>query len=610
MPKGHTRVSIDKDQQDEKLYHSIVENMNELICRFLPDGRLTFANQAYCKALNKERSEVIGSNIFFLLPYINHKNIQQHLSTLNPNNTTGMREDIILTPEGQVRCIQWTNQAVYREDGELINYQSVGRDITDYKLAEEKLQKNEALLKSILSTAPTGIGLSVNRVITQVNDKVCEMTGYSSEELIGTNARILYPDQEEFDRAGYVKDHHINIKGPRIIESRWKRKDGKIIDILLNASTLNPDDASAGMTFTVLDITERKKAEEALLENEEQFRLMFELAPIGMAITTLEGEYTRVNQAFCTLIGYSTEELLGHNFPEITYPEDIELNNRWRQKLLFGESPHFQIEKRYIHKDGHIIWAILDGALVRNTRGKPSHFLAQVIDITERKFAEEELKKSLSEKVLLLKEVHHRVKNNLQIISSLLELQSTTIEDNSVTALFQESQNRLRAMALIHEKIYQSDDLVKIDIREYIQSLVDYLEEVNGIWIEGQTQDKIIKRNILVDDLTLEIDKAIPLGIIISELVTNAYKHAFPHNWNSDSNINPEIRVEMQRQKDGIVTLKVSDNGAGQSGQLDFRKSSSLGIQLVTLLTNQIGGILELDFDKGTCYKISLPADI
>jgi len=210
-------------------------------------------------------------------------------------------------------------------------------------------------------------------------------------------------------------------------------------------------------------------------------------------------------------------------------------------------------------------------------------------DDTERRIAEERIRASLKEKEVLLKEVHHRVKNNLQIISSLLNLQSKYIKDDQALEMFKESRNRIRSMTLIHEKLYRSKDLANIDVAEYIQNLSSNLfRSYSAGRISLRTQ---------VDDILLGVDTAIPCGLIINELVSNSLKHAFPDKQG-------EILVDLHRDN-GKFTLRVRDNGVGFPEHVDFRNTDSLGLQLVCTLTDQLDGEIELDRAGGTEFRIT-----
>jgi two-component sensor histidine kinase len=224
-------------------------------------------------------------------------------------------------------------------------------------------------------------------------------------------------------------------------------------------------------------------------------------------------------------------------------------------------------------------------------------------EIAERKRAEEQIKNSLKEKEVLLKEIHHRVKNNLQVISSLLHLQSQSIENESTLEIFKESQNRVRSMALIHEKLYRSQDLAQIDFAQYIRNLTAYL-------IRSYKRDfSPVALKINAHGVLLGIDTAVPCGLIINELVSNALKHAFPANSDLSSGRKEgsenEICIGLSINEEQQVNLVVSDNGVGFPEEVDFQNTESLGMQLVNTLTTQLDGEVKLHINGGTEFRIT-----
>ncbi len=211
----------------------------------------------------------------------------------------------------------------------------------------------------------------------------------------------------------------------------------------------------------------------------------------------------------------------------------------------------------------------------------------------DRKRVEEEIKKSLKEKEVLLREIHHRVKNNMQIISSLLTLQSQYLKDKKDADIFIDSQNRIESMSLVHEKLYQSRDLAKIDFKEYVEDMTSGLFQSYGVDAGN------ISLNIDVENIELAIDHAIPCGLIINELVTNSLKYAFPEGRKG------EIKISLRSSGENVIELVVGDNGIGIPKDLDFRKTESLGLHLVTILAeSQLHGEIKLDRSNGTEFQI------
>lgn len=216
-------------------------------------------------------------------------------------------------------------------------------------------------------------------------------------------------------------------------------------------------------------------------------------------------------------------------------------------------------------------------------------------ELIERQKAEEKIKASLKEKEILLKEIHHRVKNNLQVICSLLYLQSKKAKDQQALDMFKESENRIKSMALVHEELYQSKDIVRIDLADYIKRLTSNLSSSYGVGMG--TVDILLK----IDDVSLSIDKAIPCGLIINELVSNSLKYGFPKQSKG------KISIDLVSENENHIALTIQDNGIGLPKGFDFYNTSTLGLQLVHTLTRQLKGQIEWHSNTGTSFKITFP---
>jgi PAS domain S-box-containing protein len=317
----------------------------------------------------------------------------------------------------------------------------------------------------------------------------------------------------------------------------------------------------------------------------------------ALFLVSLAGEIASTNKAACQLLRYQESELIGKHIEVIFTPgEKIKIKEIVSGQLMKA-SFITDIETQFKTKRDGIIPISLSGALVKDKKGAAQGIIYVGRDISERKKADRILEDSLREKETLIKEIHHRVKNNLQIISSLFDLQLDIKEDPRILNVFQESKDRIRSMALVHENLYEFGDLGRIDGIEYIHNLVTYFFNSYGDQADNITPAIHIEKS----SLPLDMDTAIPFGLILTELVSNALKHAFPPGKEG------EIHIVIFSHAPGMLTLEVRDNGVGLPEDIDFQETRSLGLQLVRLLTKQVHGTLEVKGKEGTTVIVTFP---
>ena len=340
------------------------------------------------------------------------------------------------------------------------------------------------------------------------------------------------------------------------------------------------------------DMTEQKTAEKKLRKSEERLRLVLEGSSYGFWDWNIDTGLIQLNSRWLEMLGYDTHEIDRHiqSWQNLVHPDDYSFVMQSMNDNIVGNTEDYECEYRMKSKDGDWKWVISRGKVIdRDETGKSLRMAGIHSDITVRKNMQDEIKAALGEKETLLKEIHHRVKNNLQIISSLLYLQSNYITDKASLELFIESQNRIKSMALIHEKLYQSRDLACVDFKNYIQTLtVDLIHSFGA---------PPVTFSIKSDNIYFSIETAIPCGLIINELISNSLKHGFRDR--RKGNINIEIT-----QSDKEITLMVNDNGSGFARDIDFRNTKTLGMQLVNSLVTQLDGSIELNSDDGTAFII------
>jgi PAS domain S-box-containing protein len=482
----------------------------------------------------------------------------------------------------------------------------------------EALRESEARKAALMRSAFDAIVLmNGSGAIVEVNPAAERLFGHPSEAIVGrTLSGVMVPERlrEQHDQAvaRYLAGGQPTVLG-RVRQLSALHADGHEIPIELVVNRIAGQEPPMFAGFA-RDISERTRAE-------EQFRMALEAAPTGMALLDADDRMVLVNRALERTFGYRREELIGRSV-ELLEPQHLRGQYRGsRRELLAGGAvePVSGGERVGLCKDGTEV--PIDVGWTPIVRGDERFILESVVDITARKRADGEqarlvaeltafsselerrvdartqaLAASLREKEVLLKEVHHRVKNNLQVISSLLNLQAQRVDDPRVRAMLDESRDRVYAIAVVHQKLYQSKDLSRIPFDEYVRELVDNLLHSLGC-------DRRITVTIDACDVRLPVDIAVPCGLIVSELVTNALKHAFPDGRAG------ELRISIRRTDDGRIELVVADDGIGLPETLDPQRTRSLGLDLVVTFAEQLDAELDIRRQPGTAFTLRFRDD-
>lgn len=487
----------------------------------------------------------------------------------------------------------------------LINYKgqevclAITRDITERKLSEKALKKSEKKFRAIFENVQDIFYQTDNKGnITEISPSVEKYSIFSREELIGKSVDTLYKDPEDrkkllnaIKEKGELYDYEITLKD----------KDGRLIYASTNAHMMVDSDKNpVGVEGSLRDLTERKMTEDELRLSRVKLDNAMDLANLANWELDALSQTLIFNDKYYYMLGTSLEIEGSYKMPinryikEYVHPEDASFIAEGMKKSLEIGEPTFgtQFEHRIIKRDGKVRCMAIHIRLIPASESRSARIFGAVQDVTEHKLIEKQLKESLEEKEMLLKEIHHRVKNNLMVISSLLNLQSRYIKDKQALDIFKESQNRAKSMALIHERLYRSTDLKKIDFGDYIHTLA------TDLFHTYVSDTDRIELKMTLENLMVDINTTVPLGLIVNELVTNSMKHAFPEGYEGD------IKIDFYK-KDDDFTLIVSDTGVGFPEDLDFRKTPSLGLQLVNNLVMQIDGKISLDTSHGTEFKIT-----
>jgi PAS domain S-box-containing protein len=555
------------------------------------DARFTYVNDAACRALRYSRKELLNMSVQDIDPDFPAEVWPEHWKEVKRRGSFSF-ESHHRTKKGRVFPVEVTVN--YLEFGGKEYNCAFAKDITERKKTEETLRESEEKYRAIFE--------SINDVyfrtdsdgrVTLISPSVRTQAGWAPEEIIGKLVADFYinPDDhkktmEKLHESGVVNDYELKLLA----------KDGSVIEASANSNLVfDKKGRLVGLEGVLRNITERKRAEEELQAREAYLDQLFESAQEAIVMADNKGIALRINQEFTKLFGYTPRETAGKALDELIVPKKLRKSATLiTEKVAKGERTAFEAIR--CHKDGRMIAvSVLASPIV--VGGKQIGTYGIYRNITERKKAEEQIKASLKEKEILLQEVHHRVKNNMQIISSLLNLQSRHIKDEESLELFKSSQSRVKSMALIHERLYQSKDFTRIDVADYVQNLTNHLFITYGI-----SRDDI-KLKINIKDIFLDINTAIPCALIINEIVSNSLKHAFPNGKKG------EIKISMHPLSKDEVELVVGDNGVGIPEDANLRNTKSLGLYLVSMLAeDQLHGEIKLDKTEGIAFRFRLRA--
>ncbi len=547
-------------------------------------------NKTALEIEKKRIGEVVGKSLRDLRPNIDHYGLIDIFKKVwETGETAHYPAKVYIDDE----YYNWYENHVFKiPNGEIV---AIYEDVTAQKMAEEALKSSEERLNLTLDAVNVGIwDWNVPSGNAVFSPKYYTMLGYEPYEFpqnYDSWRKLVHP--EDIGLVEQEIQKRINGKGNYALEMRMKTKSGQWRWILTEGKVVefDQDRNPVRMVGTHKDITERINMEKALTESEEKYRTLFNANPDYTFLMGPDGQIKDVNEATTKIIGLCKDEILGNTFADL----GIKLNwdvGPYMDKIasaLQGKQVN-PFETKIMDVNGDFHWLNIFNSIIKK-EGSISYILIIARNITLEKRISEEIKDSLREKEVLLQEIHHRVKNNMQIISSLMSLQTKYVYDEVSLDVLKESQNRVKSMALVHEKLYRSEDLTHINIYNYINNLV-----LDLFFSYGVLRDQIIPI-IDIEEIKLNIETAVPCGLIINELVSNVLKHAFP-NGNSG-----KMWLSLHL-KDNQIELIVADNGLGLPADFNLDSSNSLGMQLVNSLVNQLDGSIEIERTKGTEFKI------
>jgi PAS domain S-box-containing protein len=596
-----TKAALDKsNERFAKAFHGspIASSISTY-----PEANFLDVNTSWLRVFGYNREDVIGRTTLELGIWDSLERRAIAVQQLQKSGAIHNLEVRFCTKSGEVRD-GLVNMEVIELNGEC-SILAMLIDITDRKGAEVALKQSEQKYRNLVETCQ-GIIWTVDLQgrYTFVNQAVRKAYGYGVQEMIGHHfSEFMTSNQAQINQETFVRV----LQGVSLFhyESQFIHKDGRLLYLSSNMIALRDDVGKVlGATGTTLDITPFKQTEAALRASQAKLSTILDSA-IAVIINLRvfadqDWEYDYFSSGAEIMYGYTPEELIADKnlWLSRVLSEDVEMILKVAFENIFVEHTT-HIEYRFRHKNGTVQWNSFTMFSKRDEAANCWVVTKVDTDINERKLVEEKLKVSVQEKEALLKEVHHRVKNNLQVISSLLDFQAQHIKEPRALESFQASQNRVKSIALIHEKLYQSESFAQVNLAEYIHNLTTHLIQTYTLNPDN------IALQFRLDEVFCSLDIAVPCGLLINELVSNALKHGLPGN--SQGTIWVELHLlamdsEFNQPQFWII---VGNDGIKLSELPSMSSLESVGFQLIYALIQQLHGKLEFDTSRGTEFKIS-----
>jgi PAS domain S-box-containing protein len=588
----------------EERYRSLVENISDCIWEVDSQGRFTYLSPTFKDLLGYYPAEFLGRSPIDLVQEDEaHQVGKNFLAVVAARQPFSFMEHQNRHRDGRLVTVEVRGIPLFSPEGEYLGMRGITRDISKRKATEEALGEREeryrllvdnlqnAVVYQLIPTPDGGTRFTyVSRAVERLNETTVEEVLADAGVIYGQllpEYRALVREREE-EALKNLSVLHVEVQS-RLPSGRirWfeytstprRRKDGQLV-----------------WDGVQVDITDRKRAESDLRRANKRLDLAQSAAGAGVWDWDIASGRIEWSPELFHLFGLDPEkEPAGfETWRGVLHPDDLQAASERIEKAV-REGSILDSEYRVRLRDGTIRWINARGRTICDPGGQPLSMLGICIDITKRKRAETALQESLAEKEVLLREVHHRVKNNMASIVGLLDLQTEWITDELALASLKDLADRIQSMALVHERLYRSENLARIDFQGYLDDLVAHLLTSYGV-------QSHIRCRVEATGAEVKLDTAIPIGLVVNELVTNAMKHAFPMGKQRPGTEGCNILITVQKDED-TTTLTVADNGVGLPPDLDWRSCPSLGLRLVRMLgEHQLGGQIQLDQAEGTRF--------
>lgn len=604
------RQQLEMELDQERKYISTILNTASALVMVLDvEGKIVSFNRACEYTTSYLYEQVSDRYVWDLLTIPEDRELWQ--STLKAIVTECLPitfETYWRTKNGDLRLISWTNTALCDRNGVAECVICTGIDISQRQQIEQKLQETTRLQNAILNGANYAvIATDIEGTIITFNLAAQKWLGYSSQEVVGKTTPVIFHDRREVVERAQELSQELGttvepgfevfvaqVRQGQPDEREWSYicKDGSRFLVLLSTTALIDTYGNiTGFLGIASDITQRKQAELALRESEERFQAFMNNTPAMAFIKDSQSRMIYINKPLENKFKVKLADLRGKRDDQ-WLPEEIAKHTLRNDLLVLSTGKTMETVENVPTPDGVSHHWLVFKFLLNDVNDKPL-IGGVAVDITERKNAEDRVKAALEEKDILLKEVHHRVKNNLQVIDSLFRHQCRYIKNEQVTQIIKECQSRVSSMALLHEKLYQSKDLTNIDFADYVKNLANNLFDSYKFIVNSP----ILKLDI--ENISLDVESCLSCGLIINELVTNSLKYAFLPN------VIGKINIKFFALNLNTYNLIVNDDGVGLPIDLNIDRINSLGLKLVKSFTQQLNGELKLNRERGTEFIIT-----
>ncbi len=571
--------------ESEERFRSLFQNIHIISLVVDPkDGTIIDANPAASSFYGWSHDELLGKKISQINTLPEDEILREIDSVLKENRSYFMFQH--RRADGSVRDVEVYSGPIRVGDRELLY--SIIHDISERKQMDEKLCHTSTLLRIFMDAINESAFLMDKEWrILEANETVAKRFNKTVQELIGSRIEDIFSLDIVMKRKQYIDEVFRTGKTVRFEDERLERTIDNVIYPVIN---------SQGEVFALaiigFDITARKLIEQRLQKSEERFRSMFDDDLTGDFIVDANDFILACNPAFIRIFGYNNaDELIGKPIT-ILYPDLNERTELLSRLSRENKLENYQTFRR--RKDGEMIHVVENIVATLDVMGNILEIKGYIYDDTKRKDAEERVNSLLAEKELILKEVHHRLKNNMNTVHGLLTLQAGNIKDNQAISVLEDAANRVRSMMVLYDKLYRSDNFQNISLKDYIPSLVDEI-------IDNFPNSKSVKIEKKIDNFVLDAKKLQSLCIIINELITNIMKYAFIGKDNGLISISASL-------KETLVTFVMYDNGLGMPESVNFENSAGFGLQLIWMLSQELHGTIKIERGNGT--KIVLEFNI